>query len=1044
MMKALRFYALVTVFLTAAAMDVMAQNLVKGKVVDKNGEPVVGAAVYLVENPTKGAVTDLDGNWSLDVAPGSTLHFSSIGFLDKNVKPGNQAVIDVVMEEDVNQLDDVVVIGYGTARKRDMTGAVSNIKAEKIAETAPRTVSDILRANAAGLNVGVTNTAKGEGSLTIRGNQSLKASNSPLIVLDGVIYEGSISDINPMDIESVDILKDASSAAVYGAKSANGVIAITTKRGKTGKPVVTLDARWAVAQAANVPAVLTPEQFLVWRQDYNEGRFGEAYLKKYPQMFVNPTQLTGGLSQLDWFNYDQKTPATSVTEEQLITQWLSRLNLKTVEIDNYFAGKTTNWQDLVFHNALQQDYTVGVSAGTDRVQQYYSINYADRDGFIVGDGYKNIRVRANIQTKITDFLSVGVNAQFASRDESPVMCDWTQSRNCTPYSLNLLDDPTAESLYQYMPNGLDPHNPLYDRKFTDKRSLYQSLNANLFAKLQLPFGIEYEMDFIPYLQWHEYYLHMSSEHRSYEGKGGESTRSFTKEYNWQVDNILRWKRIFADKHHVEVTLLANAEKGQTWYSAMKASGYAPNDFLGYHAVGFATVPTISSDDTYQTGDALMARLFYSFKDTYMLTASIRRDGFSAFGQENPHAVFPAFALGWVFTHEKFMAGAQDWFNYGKLRVSWGQNGNRAIGRYDALSTMSSGLLPFATPGGSLYSTTMMTVSSMANRNLRWERTASLNFGLDFSLFGDVLSGSAEYYRANTYDLLVPRKLPDLTGFTTVTANLGQVFNHGFELTLNAKVLDRNDWKWNLTGILSMNRRKIVHLYGDMEDVLDEDGNVIGQKESDDPTSGSYGWYIGQDPSRIRAYERIGVWQLGEEEKAAKYGCQPGDFKYKDQNDDNMMTDKDKIFQGYTSPRARLSLFSNLSWKGFTLSTSLYSLLGQYGSFQEAANNYSFPDRTSDYYMPRWTATNPINDYARIGSKNIGTNFVNKSFVRLDNVTLSYNVPASFCHRLAMQALRLSATVQNACVLAPYWNFWDPELGSSPAPRTFTFGINVTL
>ena len=1040
-MKAFRFYALVAVFLTATAVNVMAQNLVKGKVVDKNGEPVVGAAVYLVENPAKGVVTDLDGNWSLDVAPGSTIHFSSIGFLDKDVKPGNQAVIDVVMEEDINQLDDVVVIGYGTARKRDMTGAVSNIKAEKIAETAPRTVSDILRSNAAGLNVGVTYTAKGEGSFSIRGDQSLSASNTPLIVLDGVIYEGSVSDINPMDIESVDVLKDASSAAVYGAKSANGVIAITTKRGKAGKPIVTLDARWAVAQAANVPAVLTPEQFLVWRQDYNEGRFGEEYLKQYPQMFVNPTQLTGGLSQLEWFNYDQKVPATSVTEEQLITQWLSRLNLKTVEIDNYFAGKTTNWQDLVFQNALQQDYTVGVSAGTDRVSQYYSVNFADRDGFIYGDGYKNLRVRANLQTKITDFLTVGVNAQFASRNESPVRCDWTQSRNCTPYSVNLIDDPTAESLYQYMPNGLDPHNPLYDRKYTDKRDIYQSLNANMFAKLQLPFGFEYELNFIPYLLWNDYYLHMSSEHRSYEGKGGETTRSNTKTYNWQVDNILRWKRVFADKHHFEVTLLANAEKGQTWSNSMTASAYSPNDILSYHAVGFATVSTVKSDDTYQTGDALMARLFYSFKDTYMLTASIRRDGYSAFGQENPHAIFPAFALGWVFTHEKFMEGAQDWFNYGKLRVSWGQNGNREIGRYAALSTMSASLKPFATTSGGLYSSTMMTVSTMANRSLRWERTASLNFGLDFSLFGDVLSGSAEYYRANTHDLLVSRALPDLTGFTSVKANLGQVQNQGFELTLNAKVIDRGDWRWFLSGNLSMNRRKIVHLYGDMEDVLDDAGNVIGQKESDDPTNG---WFIGQDPDRIWAYERIGVWQLGEEAEAAKYGCQPGDFKYKDQDENDLMTNDDKVFQGYKTPRARASLRSDLSWKGLSLSANLYSLIGQYGSFQEAANNYSFPDRTSDYYMPRWTATNPINDYARIGSKNIGTNYVNKSFVRLDNVTLSYSVPASFCHRLAMQALRLSATVQNACVFAPYWNFWDPELGSSPSPRTFTFGINVTL
>ena len=1043
-MKALRFYALLAVLLAATAVNVMAQNLVKGTVTDKNGEPVVGAAVYIVENPTKGAVTDLDGNWTLDVAPGSTLHFSSIGFLDKDVKPGNQAVVNVVLEEDVNLLDDVVVIGYGTARKRDMTGSVSNIKAEKIAETAPRSVSDILRGNAAGLNVGMTNSAKGEADLTIRGKQSLAASNSPLIVLDGVIYEGAVTDINPMDIESVDILKDASSAAVYGAKSANGVIAITTKKGKTGKPVVTLDARFAVAQAANVPAVLTPEQFLVWRQDYNEGRFGQAYLDQYPQMFVNPTKLENGLSQLTWYNYDQTTPATSVTEEQLITQWLSRLNFKTIEIENYFAGKTTNWQDLVYQNAFQQDYTVGVSAGTDRVQQYYSINFADRDGFIVGDGYKNIRVRANLETKVTDFLKVGVNAQFASRDESPVTCEWTQSRNCTPYSTNLLDDPTAESLYQYQPNGLDPHNPLYTMRYTDKRNIYQSLNANLFAKLRLPLGFEYELNFIPYLQWHENYLHYSSEHRSYKDKGGETTRDFTKTYNWQVDNILRWKQVFADKHNIEVTLLANAEKGQTWNTDVKASAYSPNDILSYHALGFATVTTASSTDTYQTGDALMARLFYSFNDTYMLTASIRRDGFSAFGQENPHAIFPAFALGWVFTHEKFMEGAQDWFNYGKLRVSWGQNGNREIGRYAALSTMSSSLRPLIDSSGKIYTSTMMTVSTMANRNQRWERTASLNFGLDFSLFGDTLSGSAEYYRANTHDLLVDRSLPSLTGFSTVKANLGQIQNNGFELTLNAKVIDRNDWRWDLTGILSMNRRKIISLYGDMEDVLDENGNVIGQKESDDPNSGSYGWFIGQDPDRIWAYERVGVWQLGEEAEAAKYGCQPGDFKYKDQNEDNLMTNADKVFQGYTTPRARASLRSDLSWKGFMFSASLYSLLGQWGSFQEAANNYSFPDRTSDYYMPRWTATNPINDYARIGSKNIGTNLVNKSFVRLDNVTLAYNVPASFCHRLAMQALRLSATVSNACVYAPYWNFWDPELGSSPSPRTFTFGVNVTL
>ena len=1018
----------------------------RGVVRDGQGDPLPGVSILRNGNGVSGGtVTDINGYYELPALPGETLTYSFLGMKPQTVRLSSQSMLDIVLEEESNYLDDVVVIGYGTARKRDMTGAVSNIKAERIVETAPQTVSDILRANAAGLNVSITNSAKGEAFFSIRGDGSLSASNAPLIVLDGVIYDGAFADINPMDIVSVDVLKDASAAAVYGARSANGVIAITTKRGKMGKPVVTLDAKWGMVQAANVPPLLSPEQFLEWRQDYEEGRFTAEYLAKYPQMFVNPNKLTGGLSQLEWFNYDQKVPASSVTDEQLTRQWLSRLDFTDIEIRNYLAGKTTNWNDLVFQNAFQQDYTVGVSAGTDRVQQYYSVNFADRGGFIYGDRYKNIRVRANLETKVTSWLKVGANVQFASRDESPVSCVWTEARKCTPYSTNLIDDPDASETYRYMPNGRDTKNPLYEMKHTDQRNIYQTLNANLFAKVQLPFGIEYEMDYTPYIMWHELYVHHSSKSANYSGRGGQSNRNFDKTFNWRVDNILRWNKTFDDKHRVEVTLLANAEKGQTWASNSQASSYSPNDLLGYHAMGFATVASVSSDDTYQTGDALMARLFYSYNDTYMITASVRRDGYSAFGRHNPHAVFPAVALGWVFTHEPFMEGAQNWFNYGKLRLSWGQNGNREIGRYAALSQMSYGPRVYLDETGTAYKTTWMESSTMANHELRWERTSSLNAGLDFSLFGDTLSGSAEYYEANTYDLLVNRKLPIITGFQVVKANMGQVHNRGFEFTLNTRILNRGDWRWDLTWILSMNRRKIVHLYGDMEDVLDDKGNVIGQKEADDLSSGTFGWFIGQDPDRIWAYERVGVWQSDEIDEAAIYGCQPGDFKYKDQNDDKLMTNKDRIFQGYTTPRARASLNSVLSWKGISLSASCYALLGHYGEFNAAANNNAFPDRSSDYYFPRWTQTNPINDYARIGSKNIGHNFVNKSFIRLNNITLSYNVPNSFCSRMHMQALRMSATVSNAffATLAPAWNLWDPEM-NSPTPRTFTFGINVTL
>lgn len=1008
---------------------------VKGKVTDAiTGDPVIGASV-LLKGTNTGAITDIDGKYEISAAAGSVLQVSSIGYKTKQITVVN-TVIDIPLEQDAESLDDVVVIGYGTARKKDLTGSISNIKAEKFAEQAPRSVYDILRSNAAGLNIGLATDAKADASIGIRGDGTLAAGSSPLIVLDGVIYEGAMTDINPQDIASIDILKDASAAAVYGAKSANGVVAITTKRGKTGKPVITFDASLALAHVSSQPSLLTPEQFLKFRQDYNEGRNSDEYLAKYPQIFQSPFELNS-VSQLDWYNYDQTTPVASVSEQELTTKWLSRLNFTTPEIENFFAGKTTRWDDLVFQTALQQSYTVGVSAASERLSQYYSVNYADREGITAGDLYKNLRFRANVETKITDFLRVGMNASFASRDESGLPCSWSNMKDCTPYSTNNIDDPTSK--YQKLPNGLDPVNPFYENKYTDKKRLYQTINAKLYAKVNLPFDIEYEFDFTPNIRNYENYIHHSSASSTYSAKGGQSERTYQKDYSWQIDNILRWKKMFANDHNVEVTLLANSEKTQSWMTSATVSGYSPNDKLGYHALGFATVPTATSDDWSQTGDALMARLFYSYADKYMLTASIRRDGFSAFGKKNPHALFSAFALGWVFSKENFARNAS-WLNYGKLRLSWGENGNRDIGRYAALSTMSSSLAPYIDASGKVYTTSWMNVNTMANYNLRWERSASFNIGLDFAVLNNILTGSIEAYDTKTNDLLVNRILPNVTGFSSVTANLGQLQNRGLEFTLNANIIDKDELHWSISGNMSMNRRKINRLYGDMEDILDDDGNIIGQRESDDITSG---WFIGQDPDRIWAYERQGVWQLDEAQEAAKYGCQPGDFKYIDQNSDGIMNNDDKVFQGYKTPRVRWGLRTDLTWKSFSFAANLYSFLNYYAAFNQAANNNGFPDRCSNYYFPRWTYSNPINDYARIGSKNIGNNYVNKSFIRLENVNLAYNVPKSFTQRFAVQSMRLMFNIQNPFVYSKDWTFWDPENGSL-CPRTITFGVNVTL
>lgn len=1023
----------------APVISQQAKRQITGTVVDKDREPLIGASVA-EKGTTNGTITDIDGKFSLTVSSNAVLVFTYIGYTTQEITVGYTTTFNVTMEDFAQVMDEVVVIGYGTARKSDLTGAISQIKTENVAASAPRNVYDLLRANAAGLNIGFANNAKGEASIAIRGKGTLTAGSSPLIVLDNVIYEGAIADINPQDIASIDILKDASAVAVYGAKSANGVVAINTKKGKTGKPVINLNTSVGWATKANQPALLDAEGFLRYRQDYNEGRQSDDYLAQYPQIYMNPLKLSG-VSQLDWYNYTQATPASSVTEEQLTTQWLSRLNFTTAEIENYFAGKITKWDDLVLQTAFLQDYNVSVSNATDYVSQYYSVGYTDREGIAVGDRYNILRFRANFETKITSFLTVGANAQFATRNEGFVANDWTAMAYCTPFGSNNLNDP--DSPYRRSPNGWggDCPNPFYAALYTDQYDRKNNINANLFAKVFLPLNIEYQFNFTPYYHFSDYYNHQSSKSETWAGTGGSSTRQAARRFNWQLDNIVRWKQEFANIHRAEVTLLANSEKAQYWYTEANSREYSPNDVLSYHRLQAGTVHTNTSTDTYQTGAALMARGFYSLYNKYMLTASVRRDSYSGFGKENPHAIFPSVALGWVFTQEDFFEDITRWMDYGKLRVTWGVNGNRDIGMYAALSDLVSGTYNYIDNSGNYYTASQIYANRMANHQLKWERSESYNIGLDFSFFNGIISGSADAYLAETNDLLVDRAIPILTGFTTVTSNLGKVGNKGFELSLNSKIMDKGDFKWNASATLSMNRREIKTLYGDMEDVYDDNGNVIGQKEMDDPDNG---WFIGQDPDRIWAYERIGVWQLNEATEAAVYGCQPGDFKYKDQNDDGIMNREDNVFQGYRTPRYRWSMQHNFTYKGFSLSLMFYSYLNYYNSYNRAANNSDgFPDRTSSYSFPRWTSTNAINNYARIGSKNIGTNWVDRSFIRLEHVTLTYDLPRRISQQFSVQDLRLSVGIQNVGVWAPKWTFWDPENGTL-SQRLLNISLNLTL
>src|SRR5690554_5708768 len=485
--------------ISAVADGMQQRKSVTGVIVDAAGIPIIGANV-IEKGTSNGTVTDLDGNFTLFVEENAVLDVTYIGYLSQSVSIQGRSSVQIVLQEDTKALDEIVVIGYGTARRGDLTGAISSIKADKMESEAPRDIADLMRSTAAGLNVGITASAKTTLIPSVRGSTTLTAGSDPTIVLDGVIYYGSLSDINVNNIESIDVLKDASSAAVYGSQAANGVIVISTKKGRgkaDGSPTITLNANVGFDQSAKQMRVLDGPGYIKYRQDYVIGNETDEYLATYPEIFTSPMELAGtGVSPLDWYNYGQTTPVSSVSDEELTRTWLSRLRFFTPEIDNYLAGIETDWSKLVLRNGLQQDYTIDVSNRNDKVAYNWSIGYVNRDGIVVGDNYKNVRTRLYIDSKITDFLTIGMNTNFAVRDESSQEVPWGAMYRNSPYGSNNLDDP--ESLYRYYIVGdVSTSNPLYIRDYRDQSRINYSLHSNLYAQVKLPFAFEYQVNYTP-------------------------------------------------------------------------------------------------------------------------------------------------------------------------------------------------------------------------------------------------------------------------------------------------------------------------------------------------------------------------------------------------------------------------------------------------------------------------------------------------------------------------------------------------------------------
>ncbi len=1070
-----------SMIISTCCMMTYAQTRVTGNVVDAFGESVIGASI-LEKGTSNGTITDIDGNFSLSVSQGAILQISYIGYISQEVTVTGQP-LSIILLEDTKTLDEVVVVGYGTMRKKDLTGSVIQINPDKIADQNPSSVQDILRGTP-GLQIGYDASAKGtNASILLRGQNSLGTSASPLIVLDGMAFYGELSEINPDDIGQIDVLKDASSAAIYGAKAAAGVIIISTKKGKSGKPVINVSTNWAVNNKSAYRDYFNANDYMRYREDWymmnftygkgNDGFYGyyRAVDKNsgelvYPSgYFNNPDNLSAG-DRNAWATATGKSgfgPSEGESHQSLYARRL-QLNNSQLVYDNYLAGKSFDWHDATFRTGFNQDYNVSISGENDRVNHYFSFGYVDNEGAVQGNDYHAFRSNLKLNSKITDWLEMGVNVNFQDRSDGDIQVSlgnnyWDNNmlRNSPYASMH-----TEDGGYQQYPmtgqatNG--GYNYYFDRQYYDLEKGYTVLNTIFNTKITLPLGFTYHFNIAPRYQWFydRYFMSASLPNSSAADRG--VNRGHSKNFDWNLNNTLVWDRSFKDVHHFTVTLVQEAEEHFYWSDNIHARNLDPTDALGFHytSSGNKEQSSFSTNDSHYTAASYLGRLFYNYNDRYMFTGTFRRDGYSGFGVNNPWGNFGSVGLGWVFSNERFMEGTQNWLDMAKLRLSWGSNGNREFGDvYRTLANLTLGNSMVYYDDGTSTVVNSLYMDRLASPNLEWEKTNAYNVGLDFVLWNYRLTGSFDYYFKKTTDMIMAQRLPSFTGFGSITTNLGEVQNKGFEIALTSNNMRKKDFTWDTTVGFSLNNNRINHIYYD----YDEDG-----KEKDDTSNN---WFIGRPIGEIWYFETDGIWQNTPEDiaEAALVGQVPGDVKVKNLHTDDdkiledgtrvpVYNDNDKTFLGTTRPPIHLSMRNDFTFfKDFTFSFSIYSYMGhksRQGYWLNQDNGGS--EVTNGFNVPKkeyWTPDNPTNKYARLNAQGPNTGLAggvdkvyNRSFARLDNITLGYSLPQRFTSKFQAERIHVTASCNNVFTISG-WEYGDPETGGL-ATRAFNLGLNITL
>jgi TonB-linked SusC/RagA family outer membrane protein len=956
-------------------------KIVSGRIVDSATNQGISGATVRIKNSKSAVVSNPDGTFKINATELNTLQVSSVNYKTVEVRADLSKPLSIQLSVINKALAEVVVVGYGTAKRADITGSVSSVPKNRLSNLPVSNVLEAMEGTVAGVTITTGTNVPGESpGILVRGVNTINGQTNPLIVIDGVPFDNiSLNDINTNDIASIDILKDVSATAIYGTRGANGVILITTKRGKTGPASISFNLYAGPESFAHKVEPMGPQE----------------YVQKYA----------------DW-----KTQA-GVTNDFPVPN--------TYEQQNYAAGKTTNWLNEVSQHGFVQDYTLSISGGDKNVKYYVSGDYFDEQGIIKGYQNKRGSIRSNIDATITSYLTAGANLYYVANNSDGGRASLQMADEVSPYGTLK----NADGSYAIFPMEQEEafKNPLLGL-LTTRNDRRENVISNVFAELRPIEGLKYRINFG--------YTYQPTLYQDYQGRAagdianGTANVSNSEFKTWVVENILTYEKNWG-KSHLDVTGLYSAQKNTQFSSGITATGFI-NDALQFNDLQGATTFAGSSQAITTSMVSQMMRVNYSFDSKYLLTATARRDGYSAFGSNtSKYGLFPSLALAWNIDQESFMKSLT-FVNSLKLRGSYGLSGNQsAVVANSTITTYSTTSIP-----SNGKATTGVVADVLGNSDLKWESTYGTNLGVDFSVLNNRISGTIDAYSTKTKNLVLYRNLPAATGYLDVVSNIGKVSNKGIEVTLKTENIVSRDFRWETTLNYATNKNKIIELYGDNKSDI---GNRL---------------FLGQPVNVVYDYKLTGIWQQGQDPSKQDPTAVPGDLKFADLNHDGSITSTDKTVLGQSIPKWTGGITNTFHYKNFHLSVFIQTVQG----VMKNNDLINFEDFGGRENLPSgvgyWTAANKSNTRPSLTY----VNYLNygypqdASFTRIKDATFSYTMPKELSDRLHMAGVTLYVTGRNLATFTK-WFGWDPEAGygtsgdtegNYPLVRSFILGANITI